>query len=464
MSLKLNIGAGSTVIEGFTPIDRRLGMEAYPLTYADNSADEIRASHILEHFSFRDAPKVIAEWVRVLKPGGKIRIAVPDFDKCVDLSKHDRLWRYYIMGGQTDENDFHRSLWTVDSLRMVMESAGLGNIQHWQSSNTDCAAMPCSLNLEGIKAVAPQQQVKVCAVMSIPRVGWNDAWGQVLEALSPLRIPVHRFTGVFWGQCMQRVFNECVQTGVDWILTIDYDSMFTAQHVDQLLGTLGNNPHIDALAAMQIRRGQKYPLITKSGATKKIMPCPGCGKDMESLVAEIDNSPLRVTTAHFGLTLIRVDALKAVPKPWFYSQPDENCEWEPDGSKLDDDIWFWHQWKAAGKTVFVDPNCRIGHLELMVAEMGDNMEPRHIYVPEWRAQNGYAKQESKHDSQVDPPLGQSFGGGGDNGTGQRSGEFDPARRVPACFHVEDAAGNSDGSAERNGHVAESVAETSGSAT
>ena len=68
--LKLNIGAGNTVIDGFTPIDRALGSEAYPLPYADSTVDEIRASHILEHFDFKQAQDALSEWVRVLKPGG----------------------------------------------------------------------------------------------------------------------------------------------------------------------------------------------------------------------------------------------------------------------------------------------------------------------------------------------------------------------------------------------------------
>ena len=72
--MKLNIGAGTVEIEGFTPVDRRVGLEAYPLTYADGSVCEIRASHILEHFSEAEVPKVLADWVRVLEPGGRIII------------------------------------------------------------------------------------------------------------------------------------------------------------------------------------------------------------------------------------------------------------------------------------------------------------------------------------------------------------------------------------------------------
>ena len=46
-ALRLNIGAGSVAIDGYTPVDRSVGKEAFPLDYEDDSVDEIRASHIL---------------------------------------------------------------------------------------------------------------------------------------------------------------------------------------------------------------------------------------------------------------------------------------------------------------------------------------------------------------------------------------------------------------------------------
>jgi predicted SAM-dependent methyltransferase len=42
----------------------------------DNTVDEIFASHILEHTTFKE--DALAEWCRVLKPGGKITVCVPD--------------------------------------------------------------------------------------------------------------------------------------------------------------------------------------------------------------------------------------------------------------------------------------------------------------------------------------------------------------------------------------------------
>ena len=65
-AVRLNIGAGETVLEGFTPIDRKFGLEAFPLNYPDDSVEEIRCSHMLEHLSFAEANEAVNEWHRVL--------------------------------------------------------------------------------------------------------------------------------------------------------------------------------------------------------------------------------------------------------------------------------------------------------------------------------------------------------------------------------------------------------------
>ncbi len=165
--IRLNIGAGDTVIEGFTAIDRKLGTEAFPLDYLDDSVEEIRASHILEHFSFGDASKALEEWHRVLKPGGRLRVAVPDFDK---IDKADPKWPFYLMGGQTHEDNFHRSVWDRDRLGAVMEAAGFDSVELWQSDNTDTASHKVSLNLEGTKGESKGVAVKIAAMLSLPRI------------------------------------------------------------------------------------------------------------------------------------------------------------------------------------------------------------------------------------------------------------------------------------------------------
>jgi predicted SAM-dependent methyltransferase len=50
------------------------------IPYPDGSFDVVYHSHVLEHFSKQTAPNFLAECYRVLRPGGVIRVAVPDLE------------------------------------------------------------------------------------------------------------------------------------------------------------------------------------------------------------------------------------------------------------------------------------------------------------------------------------------------------------------------------------------------
>lgn len=209
-------------------------------------------------------------------------------------------------------------------------------------------------------------EVKVAAFMTAPRYEAVFARNVIDRALISCGIPLNVSGGVFYGQCMQKMLTDAVDNGIDYALTLDFDSMFTPEHVRHMLATMNSRDDIDALAAWQSRRGKPFPLLTAGGSTE----------------LELCGEPVKVTTAHFGLTLIRVAKLKELPKPWFYSKPTDDGEWVENVS-LDDDIWFWHQWAKAGFSVFVDPETRIGHLEEMVSVYDDNMQHRFMYVNDW---------------------------------------------------------------------------------
>lgn len=42
--------------------------------------EEVRISHVLEHFFLDEFDSLLSEWIRVLAPGGELRIIVPDLD------------------------------------------------------------------------------------------------------------------------------------------------------------------------------------------------------------------------------------------------------------------------------------------------------------------------------------------------------------------------------------------------
>lgn len=80
----LDLGAADTPAGDFIAIDffGREGVYGadlrYPLLIDDRSVDGIFTEHTFEHLAFDDVLRLVGECFRVLKPGGRIRVIVPD--------------------------------------------------------------------------------------------------------------------------------------------------------------------------------------------------------------------------------------------------------------------------------------------------------------------------------------------------------------------------------------------------
>lgn len=377
--MRLDLGASGRSPEGFMPRGNAHGTAIYPLSdIADASIDEIRASHCLEHFAHGQIDAVVAEWVRVLKPGGTLRIAVPDFAKVAEnyLAGVAQPTEAYVMGGQTAHDDYHKALFDEATLKAAMARAGLMLIQPWQSELPDCASLPISLNLAGTKP--HMAEIGVSAVMSVPRLGFLDNMFSSFEALPPLGIRIRRCTGAYWGQCLERAMEETLADDKpDAILTLDYDSVYERRDVSWLMQLMCCHPEIDALAAVQAGRGNLGRLFTMRGADGQ----NASGVPVDTFAGELT----KVATAHFGLTLIRTDKLAALPKPWFHDVPAPDGAWGQ--GRIDADIAFWRKWEAAGNSLYLANRVPIGHLELTVlwpAPLGPDTTPITQPIGEWR--------------------------------------------------------------------------------
>lgn len=374
--MKLNLGSGPQTIEGFTNLDAKSGDVIFPLPHADGSVDEVRASHVLEHFPHAQTQAVLQEWVRVLKPGGLLKIAVPDFPTIARnyLAKQEQPTVGYVMGGQVDGDDFHKSLFDLQTLSELMRAGGLVAINGWDSEIDDCARLPISLNVCGYKR--PAKWPRVSAVMSVPRLGFMDNFFCAFEALIPMKISLKKFTGAFWGQCMERAFEETREDEApEFILTLDYDTVFERRDVEDMLMLMVAHPEIDALAPIQASRSKSAPLFVITGPD---------GKGVSQIETSYFNTPTaKVKTAHFGCTLVRTSALKSLPKPWFHSKPSADGSWNE--GRVDDDIFFWHRFAEAGKDLRVASRVAVGHLELMVRWPNEQMQAIYQHHAEYSA-------------------------------------------------------------------------------
>ena len=154
---KLEIGCGRKINPGYERMDANSELPALDycgpaqerLPWDDNTFGEIRAVDVLEHISYRETLPALTEWCRIMKPGGRLYVQVPDVRTAVTwwLSNPDRLmtqefahlppivslaWR--MMGGHADGEitqdgddwrwNAHYAMFDTESLAWYLVKAG----------------------------------------------------------------------------------------------------------------------------------------------------------------------------------------------------------------------------------------------------------------------------------------------------------------------------------------------------
>lgn len=154
------------------------------LPFDDASCDLIYASHVLEYFDREEVIPILAEWHRVLKLGGIIRLAVPDFRAMARLYIDSRrdinrvAWQIEsflgpLYGKMTpsgcEHSIYHKTVYDFRSLRELLILIGFCRIKTYDRFKTDHAHIDdhsaafkphmdfdkgilISLNVEGIKS------------------------------------------------------------------------------------------------------------------------------------------------------------------------------------------------------------------------------------------------------------------------------------------------------------------------
>ena len=143
--MKLHLGCGKRRFDGFINVDAPgSGAEVEcdlmdELPWPDASADEIVSIHTWEHFPLPAAGSVMTEWVRVLKPGGRLTLELPCRDKVFALIRQgcddERLTVWPLYGDPRtfrSIHDIHKWCWSVGELTGLMKACGLVNVEEQQ--------------------------------------------------------------------------------------------------------------------------------------------------------------------------------------------------------------------------------------------------------------------------------------------------------------------------------------------
>ena len=141
--VRLHLGAGWRRLHGWLQVDSTkydhidiVGPVDDLRNFEDESVSEIYASHVLEYFDDKNALATLSEWRRVLRPGGELRLAVPDFRSLVQI---------YIQTGSLSsilgplfgrmKSDagliFHRTVFDRSKLEALLLEAGYSEVYEY---------------------------------------------------------------------------------------------------------------------------------------------------------------------------------------------------------------------------------------------------------------------------------------------------------------------------------------------
>ena len=163
---KLHLGCGPNDLAGWlnTDFDPRPAGQVHvdvtaPLPFADASWDYVFHEHLIEHLPFDGGLRLLEECRRVLRPGGKLRVASPDLGRLVALCETPRTpaqerylaWAVGYGGLPAGQhatcfvlNNFmrawgHRFVYDQPTLRAALERAGFASVRSASVGQSDDA-------------------------------------------------------------------------------------------------------------------------------------------------------------------------------------------------------------------------------------------------------------------------------------------------------------------------------------
>ena len=147
--IRFNMGSGQDRIEGYMGVDMHneaadIKQDLLKLDLPEGCADEIMASHVIEHIPQHRAPELLIKWYSTLKVGGKLVLETPDLEAlCKDFLEQDGKAQYdtvmcmfgaaveFISPETQEKGALSPHLWgyTPKTLSALCDTIGFSDIQ-----------------------------------------------------------------------------------------------------------------------------------------------------------------------------------------------------------------------------------------------------------------------------------------------------------------------------------------------
>lgn len=151
--IRVNYGCGRRVLSGYVNVDAVIhpkaerapevlhalrfnedGSLADKTPMLDDFADELLAAHVIEHFFAWQAPFVLQEWKRLLKPGGRLILELPNIEAAARnllAGMRPQMWEFAFYGDHSHRDPYmcHLCGYTPGSIKRLVEAAGFTDVQ-----------------------------------------------------------------------------------------------------------------------------------------------------------------------------------------------------------------------------------------------------------------------------------------------------------------------------------------------
>jgi SAM-dependent methyltransferase len=132
--LRLHLGCGWKHFQGYVNVDIWITdatdviCDITKLPWPDNSVSVIENYHVIEHISYNKIRDTLAEWHRVLSPGGTLILECPHFDIAVGEYLEGNEYRLInIFGQQRNHGDVHLYGYNPSRLIRLLGEIGFGD-------------------------------------------------------------------------------------------------------------------------------------------------------------------------------------------------------------------------------------------------------------------------------------------------------------------------------------------------
>lgn len=128
--------------------------------YDNDTFDAAFSSHVLEHLYPDQARHCVEEVYRILRPGGVLRVSVPDLDRVIaeyDPDDSDAWVEAFLESRQPRDKNRHNWMYNETSMGRLLREAGFSEVYRCTYQQGHCPDVetidnrPHSLFMEGIK-------------------------------------------------------------------------------------------------------------------------------------------------------------------------------------------------------------------------------------------------------------------------------------------------------------------------